>query len=223
MSHFARELFYSHYVDALLVNDNKNSSFFFSLFSDMRGNGCRQFHFMPRFARRLPNNGKEILSMHHVIQYLLKMGKPIMDADQLEDWLECDGETWRSYAGRFKNMIATCPGKVRGQRKYLEVPANHCNKVTVSLTLVPWALELHLGAQTIQEHRYKLVKITDASRHSIYLETQSLCVRVRHWLVKWLLGVARKLIGNALPIFARVGKVNLAVNLGYIAGLCPKN
>ena len=35
------------------------------------------------------------------------------------------------------------------------------------------------------------------------------------------LGVARKLIGNALPISARVGKVNLAVNLGYIAGLMP--
>ena len=35
------------------------------------------------------------------------------------------------------------------------------------------------------------------------------------------LGVAWKLIGNALPISARVGKVNLAVNLGYIAGLMP--
>ena len=35
----------------------------------------------------------------------------------------------------------------------------------------------------------------------------------------WLQGVARKLFGNALPISARVGKVDLAGNLGYIAGL----
>ena len=35
------------------------------------------------------------------------------------------------------------------------------------------------------------------------------------------LGVARKLIGNALPISARVGKVDLAVNLGYIARSMP--
>ena len=35
------------------------------------------------------------------------------------------------------------------------------------------------------------------------------------------LGVARKLIGNALPISARVGEVDLAVNLGYIAWLMP--
>ena len=30
------------------------------------------------------------------------------------------------------------------------------------------------------------------------------------------LGTARKLIGNALPISARVGKVKLAMNLGHV-------
>ena len=33
--------------------------------------------------------------------------------------------------------------------------------------------------------------------------------------------MAQKLIGNALSISARVGKVDLAVNLGYIEGLMP--
>ena len=54
-------------------------------------------------------------------------------------------------------------------------------------TLVPCPLELHLGAQTIQEHRYRLMTIphifdnsflvsfTDARKHSIYL-----CMHVRH-------------------------------------------
>ncbi len=67
---------------------------------------------MPRFARRLPNNGKEILSMHHVIQYLIKMGKPVIAEDKLEEWLQCDSMVWSNYAGDLKNMIATCPGKV---------------------------------------------------------------------------------------------------------------
>ena len=43
---------------------------------------------------------------------------------------------------------------------------------------------------------------------------------ISHMLVGYE-GVARKLLGNALPISARVGKVDLAVNLGYIARLIP--
>ena len=51
--------------------------------------------------------------------------------------------------------------------------------------LVPHALELHLGAQTIQERRYELIKESQilaifwlvsfikTSKHLIYLETQS--------------------------------------------------
>ena len=80
---------------------------------DTQSNGCRHFHFMPRFARALPNNGKEILSMHHVMQYLMRRGKRIMDPDRLDDWLHCDQTTWTKLAGTLKNTIATCPGKVR--------------------------------------------------------------------------------------------------------------
>ena len=38
-------------------------------------------------------------------------------------------------------------------------------------------------------------------------------------LVVYFLGVVQKLIGNTLPISVRVSKVDLVVNLGYIAGL----
>ena len=74
--------------------------------------GCRLFHFMPRFARHLPSNGKEILSMHHVVQNLLKMSRPIIEEKDLKKWLECDQITWERYAEEHKGMIVTCPGKV---------------------------------------------------------------------------------------------------------------
>eukprot|EP00057_Strongylocentrotus_purpuratus_P009657 XP_011664131.1 PREDICTED: ribonuclease 3 [Strongylocentrotus purpuratus] len=80
---------------------------------DFKGkeNGCHHFHFMPRFARLLPNNGKEILSMHHVIQYLIRSNKPIIDPAKLDDWLAVSETAWQRYVDKLQHMIATRPGK----------------------------------------------------------------------------------------------------------------
>ncbi|XP_041482093.1 ribonuclease 3-like [Lytechinus variegatus] len=73
--------------------------------------GCHHFHFMPRFARLLPNNGKEILSMHHVIQYLIRSSRPIIDPAKLDDWLAVSETSWQRYVDKLQHMIATRPGK----------------------------------------------------------------------------------------------------------------
>lgn len=74
--------------------------------------GCRRFHFMPRFARLLPNNGKEILSMHQVMSYLLKIRKPVITEDKLADILKLDVIKWTRFTDFMNDMIVTCPGKV---------------------------------------------------------------------------------------------------------------
>ncbi|KAF5298625.1 hypothetical protein FQR65_LT09721 [Abscondita terminalis] len=73
--------------------------------------GCSQFHFMPRFVRRLPDNGKEILSMNEVLQYFLNNSIPLMDETQLEDMVKMSQYEWQTYADEIKGMVVTYPGK----------------------------------------------------------------------------------------------------------------
>ncbi|XP_071508233.1 ribonuclease 3-like [Diadema antillarum] len=73
--------------------------------------GCHFYHFMPRFARILPNNGKEILSMHHVIQHLIRSSRPIIDGAKLAAWLAVSETKWQQYVDKLRCMIATKPGR----------------------------------------------------------------------------------------------------------------
>lgn len=79
---------------------------------DDKSGGCRRFHFMPRFARLLPNNGKEILSMHQVMTYLLTIRKPVITEDKLASILKLDTIKWSRFLDFMHDMIVTCPGKV---------------------------------------------------------------------------------------------------------------
>ncbi|KAK5650502.1 hypothetical protein RI129_001531 [Pyrocoelia pectoralis] len=73
--------------------------------------GCQQFHFMPRFVRKLPDNGKEILSMKEVLQYFLDNAIPLIDEANLEDMVNMSQYKWQSYADEIKGMVVTYPGK----------------------------------------------------------------------------------------------------------------
>lgn len=64
--------------------------------------GCSQFHFMPRFVREIPDNGKEILSMKEVLQYFLNSATPLIDKSQLEDMVKMSQYEWQSYADEIK-------------------------------------------------------------------------------------------------------------------------
>lgn len=57
---------------------------------------------MPRFVRELPDNGKEILSMNQVLQYLLKSSIPLIQESQLEDMFRMTQFEWQAYADEVK-------------------------------------------------------------------------------------------------------------------------
>ncbi|KAI4457702.1 ribonuclease iii [Holotrichia oblita] len=73
--------------------------------------GCSQFHFMPRFVRELPDNGKEILSMKEVLQYLLNSSSPLIKEPELEEMINMTQYEWQTYADEIKGMVVTYPGK----------------------------------------------------------------------------------------------------------------
>lgn len=64
--------------------------------------GCPQFHFMPRFVRELPDEGKEILCMKVVLQYLLDGSKPLIEKNELESMVNMTQYEWQSYADEIK-------------------------------------------------------------------------------------------------------------------------
>ncbi|XP_057653390.1 ribonuclease 3 [Diorhabda carinulata] len=73
--------------------------------------GCSLFHFMPRFVRELPENGKEILCMSEVLQYLLNSSSLLIEKEELSKMMEMSQYEWQNFADEIKGMVVTYPGK----------------------------------------------------------------------------------------------------------------
>nr|CAB3243454.1 ribonuclease 3 [Phallusia mammillata] len=71
----------------------------------------RKFRFFPRFVRSLPDNGKEILSLSKVLEYLQENDQPLVDDDELDQLMRCSHDDWLKYAEKVRGMIVTYPGK----------------------------------------------------------------------------------------------------------------
>ncbi|XP_018429616.1 PREDICTED: ribonuclease 3 [Nanorana parkeri] len=70
---------------------------------------CPQFHFMPRFVRFLPDGGKEVLSMHQVLLYLIRSNKALVPEEEIANMLQWEELEWQKYAEECKGMIVTNP------------------------------------------------------------------------------------------------------------------
>ena len=86
----------------------------FSLLPNIDGNvasnSCPAFHFLPRFVRDLPDNGKEVLAMCEVLKYLLDNAGPLVDNGRLHSLNHIPQTEWQDYVDNFKGMLATKPG-----------------------------------------------------------------------------------------------------------------
>lgn len=61
------------------------------------------------------DGGKEVLSMHQVLLYLLRSSKPLVPEEEIADMLQWEELEWQKYAEECKGMIVTNPGMVRPQ------------------------------------------------------------------------------------------------------------
>lgn len=71
---------------------------------------CAMFHFLPRFVRDLPNNGKEVLAMSEVLHYLLDSSGPLVDSEALLDMMDMEQTEWQDYVDYVRGMVVTNPG-----------------------------------------------------------------------------------------------------------------
>lgn len=73
-------------------------------------NSCPAYHFLPRYVRDLPDNGKEILAMSEVMTYLLDSATPLVDQGTLTDLNNLKQHEWQDYVDFIKGMVVTRPG-----------------------------------------------------------------------------------------------------------------
>ncbi|XP_059478706.1 ribonuclease 3 isoform X2 [Neocloeon triangulifer] len=98
------DLFYQYlFVEILELVD-------FNLKAANDPDGCPRFHFFPRFVRELPENGISILCMSEVLKYLLEQNKPLVQEEDLLEYLNKSQTEWLNIADEVKGMIVLNPG-----------------------------------------------------------------------------------------------------------------
>lgn len=78
--------------------------------SDKPGEVCSCFHFLPRFVRDLPSNGKEVLAMSEVLRYMLDQSGPLVSRPILDQMSSMAQSDWQDYVDEIKEMVVTNPG-----------------------------------------------------------------------------------------------------------------
>lgn len=61
------------------------------------------------------DGGKEVLSMHQVLLYLLRSSKALVPEEEIADMLQWEELEWQKYAEECKGMIVTNPGMVSSE------------------------------------------------------------------------------------------------------------
>lgn len=109
---------------------------------------CNRFHLMPRFARSLPENGKEILSMNEVLGYLLRSSKPLIEEADLPTVLNYDAEDWQNIVDDIRGMVVTCPGMKPCSLRIDQLDRSHITTSENNATMYP--LIVHFGIRPAQ-------------------------------------------------------------------------
>ncbi|XP_010903679.2 ribonuclease 3 isoform X2 [Esox lucius] len=112
---------------------------------DNQSPGCKKFHFMPRFVRFLPDGGKEVLSMHQVLLYLLRSSKPLVPEEEIADMLQWEELAWQKYAEECKGMIVTNPGMKPSSVRIDQLDREQFNPEVITFPII-----VHFGIRPAQ-------------------------------------------------------------------------
>ncbi|XP_076856992.1 ribonuclease 3 isoform X2 [Brachyhypopomus gauderio] len=107
--------------------------------------GCQRFHFMPRFVRFLPDGGKEVLSMHQVLLYLLSSSRPLVPEEEIANMLQWEELEWQKYAEECKGMIVTNPGM-----KPSSVRIDQLDREQFNPNVITFPIIVHFGIRPAQ-------------------------------------------------------------------------
>lgn len=106
---------------------------------------CSRFHLMPRFARELPDNGKEILSMNEVLLYLLNSSKALLEETELAQLLKYDNNEWQNLVDEVRGMIVSKPGM-----KPSSIRVDQLDRQQLKPDVITYPLIIHFGIRPAQ-------------------------------------------------------------------------
>uniref|UniRef100_A0A4W3JT47 Ribonuclease 3 n=1 Tax=Callorhinchus milii TaxID=7868 RepID=A0A4W3JT47_CALMI len=106
---------------------------------------CPRFHFMPRFVRSLPDSGKEVLSMHQVLHYLLRSSKALVPEEEIADMLQWEELEWQKYAEECKGMIVSYPGMKPSSVRIDQLDREQFNPDVITFPII-----VHFGIRPAQ-------------------------------------------------------------------------
>ncbi|XP_069814236.1 ribonuclease 3 isoform X2 [Dendropsophus ebraccatus] len=112
---------------------------------DDNSSTCPQFHFMPRFVRFLPDGGKEVLSMHQVLLYLLRSNKALVPEEEIANMLQWEELEWQKYAEECKGMIVTNP-----EMKPSSVRIDQLDREQFNPEVITFPIIVHFGIRPAQ-------------------------------------------------------------------------
>ncbi|KAG8571941.1 hypothetical protein GDO81_011835 [Engystomops pustulosus] len=112
---------------------------------DENNSTCPQFHFMPRFVRFLPDGGKEVLSMHQVLLYLLRSNKALVPEEEIANMLQWEELEWQKYAEECKGMIVTNP-----EMKPSSVRIDQLDREQFNPEVITFPIIVHFGIRPAQ-------------------------------------------------------------------------
>lgn len=96
------------------------------------------------------DGGKEVLSMHQILLYLLRCSKALVPEEEIANMLQWEELEWQKYAEECKGMIVTNPGTVGSSAHTLRpshLPSGcECFRKTVTTfsKLYPWVVFKYL-------------------------------------------------------------------------------
>ncbi|XP_021244606.1 ribonuclease 3 [Numida meleagris] len=106
---------------------------------------CPRFHFMPRFVRFLPDGGKEVLSMHQILLYLLRCNKALVPEEEIANMLQWEELEWQKYAEECKGMIVTSPGMKPSSVRIDQLDREQFNPDVITFPII-----VHFGIRPAQ-------------------------------------------------------------------------
>uniref|UniRef100_F7HRQ1 Ribonuclease 3 n=1 Tax=Macaca mulatta TaxID=9544 RepID=F7HRQ1_MACMU len=106
---------------------------------------CPRFHFMPRFVRFLPDGGKEVLSMHQILLYLLRCSKALVPEEEIANMLQWEELEWQKYAEECKGMIVTNPGTKPSSVRIDQLDREQFNPDVITFPII-----VHFGIRPAQ-------------------------------------------------------------------------
>ncbi|KAA0725621.1 Ribonuclease 3 [Triplophysa tibetana] len=91
------------------------------------------------------DGGKEVLSMHQVLLYMLHSSKPLVPAEEIANMLQWEELEWQKYAEECKGMIVTNPGM-----KPSSVRIDQLDREQFNSSVITFPIIVHFGIRPAQ-------------------------------------------------------------------------